>query len=121
MAPLDALAEAWIDRVRVPRRNAALAIFAFIAIAALLWARLGTTRARGLAALCVLVPLAAVLVARHFEAKLWRDPGRVIRRGAGRVDPDKAGRALRALTLVAPDGAASGEGTSAELARLHVG
>jgi hypothetical protein len=36
------------------------------------------------------------------------------------VDPGRAERALRALSLVGPDGEVRGEGTSPELARLHV-
>jgi hypothetical protein len=120
MAPLDALAEEWVARVRLPRRRAVLAVFALIGVAALLWARHGTVWARAVAALCALVPLVGVFVARHFEARLWRDPARVIRRVVGNVDPERAARALRAITLVAPDGATAGEGTSAELARLHV-
>ncbi len=120
MTPLDALAEGWIARVRHPRRYALVAGFALLAVGALLWARHGTIRARAIAALCLLVPLAAVVVANRLEARLWRDPARIIRRVAGKVDPVRAGRALRALTLVAPDGAATGEGTSADLARLHV-
>jgi tetratricopeptide (TPR) repeat protein len=120
MAPLDTLAAEWVARVRLPRRRAVLAVFALIAALALLWARHGTVWARTVAALCALVPLVGVFVARHLEARLWRDPARVIRRVAGNVDPERAARALRAITLVAPDGAAAGEGTSAELARLHV-
>src|SRR5580692_3517993 len=115
MAPLDALAEEWVARVRLPRRRAVLAVFALIAALALLWARHGTVWARAVAALCALVPLVGVFVARHFEARLWRDPARVIRRVVGNVDPERAARALRAITLVAPDGAAAGLGTSAEL------
>lgn len=130
MAPLAALSEAWLARVRLPRRRALLAAMALITVSALLWARRGTLEARALAAFLVLLPTMAILVARHFEANLWRDPARVIRRVAGGADPERAGRALRALTLLAQNGVAQNDaaqsgvmgasGTSVELAQLHL-
>jgi DNA-binding NarL/FixJ family response regulator len=120
MDPLDALAEAWIARVHGPRQRAAIAALALIAVAGLLIARQGSVRSRLIAAGCIVLPLVIGLVARRIESRLWRDPARVIRRIAGGVDPERAGRAARALTLLEPGGAGSQEGISEELARLHV-
>jgi hypothetical protein len=120
IGPLEALAEAWIARVGVPRRRVALGAFALIGVGALLWARHGSTRARVIAAACLLVPLAVGLAARRLEARVWRSPDRIIRRVVGHVDAERAGRALRALTLLREDGTPATPGTSPELARLQV-
>jgi hypothetical protein len=118
--PLESLADAWRGAVRTPRRRAILAVSALAILVALLVARQGTTRAR-IGAVCGLGALAAmVFAAAVVERRVWRDPARVIDRLAGRVDPDRARRALRALTLLGADGDVRGDGTSAELARLHV-
>ena len=118
--PLRSLADAWLGAVRTPRRQVVVALAALAILVALLVARQGTTRARlgaagGLGALAALVVAGAIL-----ERRVWRDPAKVIDRLAGRVDPDRARRALRALTLLGDDGDVRDEGTSAELARLHV-
>ena len=73
--------------------------------------------AAGLAiALSALAAVAWRLVERH----RLRDPRRVLRSLAWAIDPNRADRALRALSLLGPDGAIRAEGTSPELARLHV-
>ena len=118
--PLDALADAWISRVRIPRRRAAIAAFLLVAMAALLWARHGTMRDRIVAAACILLPAVVAIVARQLEARVWKTPAEVIRRVAGSVDAESAGRALRALSLLPEDGREHDPGTSAELAELHV-
>lgn len=116
--PLGPLAEAWRAEVRVPRRRARVALGALVTVLALLVARQGTIRARLLAAVLLLGILATNLAWRWFELRLWRDPARVIQRLAGRIEPARAGRALRALSLLT--GEDGGHGTSRELARLHV-
>jgi len=121
--PLDALSDAWISRVRTPRRRAAVGAFALIAVAALLWARHGTLRARVVAGACLLLPIAVALVARQLERRSWRSPAGVIRRVVGKVDAEGAARAMRALTLLHENGdgaKGAATGTSSELAELHV-
>jgi len=120
MAPLRPLAEAWQDAVRTPRARALAAGFALVVAGSLLAARHGTTRTRLAAALAMLIATALAFAARRREARIWDDPARMIRRLAGRVDPERAARALRALTLVGGDGEARIAGESSELARLHV-
>jgi hypothetical protein len=84
---------------------------------AMLLARLGTGAAR-LGALCGLLAVVAVAVAlRVLEARVFRDPARTIERVAGRIEPELAQRAVRALSLLRADGA---RGASSELAHLHV-
>ena len=120
MDPLESLADAWLSAVRTPRRQLMLGVAALAILVALLVARQGTMRAR-VGAFCGLGALGAVLgAAAILERRVWRDPARVIERLAGRVDPERARRALRALTLLGDDGDVREQGTSAELARLHV-
>ncbi len=116
--PLRPLAGAWREAVRTPLRRATLALSALVVSAALLVARQGTARARVFAAACLVVLVAGLATASLRERRLWTDPRRAIRRLAGRVAPDLAGRALRALALI--DGPAARDGTSRALAELHV-
>ncbi len=120
MEPLDGLTETWVARVRVPRQRAVVGALALIGVAALLLARHGSGRARLVAAGCITLPIVLALILRRIESRRWRDPARVIQRLAGRVDAERAGRAVRALTLLDLTGEATAEGTSPELARLHV-
>ena len=121
---LRPLADGWRLTVRDPRRRLAIALVVLVGLGALLAARHGTTRARIAAGGVIAASFALVALAAYLERRSWSDPGRVIWRLAGRVDPERARRALRALSLVAPDPdrkqAVGSEGTSAELARLHV-
>ncbi|MDB4997247.1 MAG: hypothetical protein JWM74_4679, partial [Myxococcaceae bacterium] len=119
-APLRPLAETWRGVVRTPRRRALAASVAFVIVIALLVARVGTTKARVAAGLAMVSTLALVLVVRRREQKLWSDPASVIDRVAGHIDPERARRALRALTLIDNDGEPRSPGTSGGLARLHV-
>jgi hypothetical protein len=122
-AELAALEGAWLSRVTVPRRHAAIGGFALIAVAALLWARHGTMRARIVAGACLLVPMIVALVYRRLEARARSTPKGLIRSVVSKVDAERAGRALRALTLLQIDGAPVATvmaGTSQELAELHV-
>jgi hypothetical protein len=119
-APLRPLSEAWRGVVRTPRRRAVAASVAIVVVTALLVARVGTTKARVSAALAMASTLALVLVVRRRESKLWSDPASVIERVAGKVDPERARRAVRALTLIDRAGEPRSAGTSGALARLHV-
>jgi hypothetical protein len=114
---LEPLAEAWRAEVRTPRARVLVAAAGLIVIAALLIARLGTGRARIVAGAILLLSLAALLALRSLERRQWDQPERVIRRIAGGIDPDRAARAVRALSLIEHEDDA---GTSRELARLHV-
>jgi hypothetical protein len=117
--PLERLSQAWLDAVQTPRRRAYLAAAFAIVTTALLVAREGTVRARVLAAIAIAAVLAAGVVLRLRERRILSNPTRVLRRVAGHVDPERAARALRALSLL--DGEVPRDsGTSAELARLHV-
>ena len=72
----------------------------------MLVARLGTTPARLSALAIVLVTAAIVLTLRTLEARVFRDPARTIDRVAGGVEPELAGRAIRALSLLRPEAVA---------------
>jgi len=113
------LASAWQAAVRTPRRRALLAGGALVLVAALLVARGGTARTRWGAVAGIAVAAAAALVLRYREGRVWSDPRRAIDRVAGEVDPARAARAQRALGLVSGS-APPGDGTSSELAALHV-
>ena len=115
--PLRVLRDAWLSAVRVPRRQAIVLGGLLATIVAMLVARIGTTYGR-LGALAILVALGAVvLVLRVLEDRVFRDPARTIERVAGGVEPELAGRAVRALSLLRPE---AGKGASSELAHLHV-
>ncbi len=102
--------------MRAPRRRALFAFTALVGVVAMLVARHGTARTRLLAACLLAGGIVLLFVVRTVERRVWRDPRRVIRRLAGRVDAARAARALRALSLVEHEDS----GTSRELARLHV-
>jgi hypothetical protein len=115
--PLRVLRDAWLSAIRVPRRQATV-LFALLATTvAMFVARMGTTTAR-LGALGILLVVASIVVTlRVLEARVFRDPARTIERVAGGVEPELAGRAIRALSLLRPE---AGKGASSELAHLHV-
>ena len=118
--PLLQLAEAWRSVTRGSRRRIAIALVGLAWVLSLLLARHGTLRAR-LAAAAIMVVSAVLAVGwRLVERRRLRDPGRIVRRLARAVDPERADRALRALSLIGPSGDVRAEGTSPELARLHV-
>lgn len=117
---LAGLASVWKDTLRAPRRRALFAALALVFVVAMLVARFGTVRTRvasaGLLALAAAGAIAIVLR----ERRVWHDPRAVIGRIANRADPDRASRALRALTLLDEDGEPKDTSTSPALARLHV-
>jgi hypothetical protein len=114
--PLGSLADAWRTEVRPPRRKAMVAVAVLATAGALLVARQGTVRARLIAGAILLGIAVLGIVVRAIERRRWEEPARVIRRLAGAVDPERAERAVRALSLLERDD----PGTSRELARLHV-
>jgi hypothetical protein len=115
--PLRALRDAWLSAVRAPRRRALLAGVLLSTTVAMLVARMGTTPARLGALGILLVTIAIALMLRILEGRVFRDPARTIRRVAGGVEPELAGRAMRSLSLLRPEAA---RGASAELAELHM-
>lgn len=119
---LDGLVVVWRETLKRPRRRALLVALALAFVVAMLVARVGTLRARigGGAVLAAAIAAVAIVIAR--EERRWDDPRAVIARLAGRADPDRAARALRALTLLDEDGAPKDDpaSTSHALARVHV-
>ncbi|HEX4512522.1 MAG TPA: DUF4175 domain-containing protein [Polyangiaceae bacterium] len=117
---LTELALVWKDTLRAPRRRALFAALALVFVVAMLVARFGTVRTRvASAALLGLAAAGAVAIVVR-ERRVWDDPRTVIERVANRADPDRAARALRALTLLDEDGEPKDTSTSPALARLHV-
>jgi hypothetical protein len=110
----------WRELLRRPRRRALLAALVLVFVAAMLVARVGTARTRVAsgAILAGAFVVAGVVMVR--ERRRWRDPRLVIHELAGRADPERAGRALRALSLLDEDGEPKDSSTSPVLARLHV-
>ncbi len=117
--PLVPLVTAWRSAVRTPRRRAFVAGGVLVVAVTLLVARAGTTRARLLAGGGLAIAAVGMGVALRRDARGWSDPHEAIDRLAGDVDPIRAARAQRALGLL-DEGRATHEGTSPQLAALHV-
>jgi hypothetical protein len=117
---LSGLVVVWRDTLRGPRRRALLVALALAFVIAMLVARIGTLRARISAGAILAASVAGVVLVLVRERRRWDDPRTVIERLAGRADPDRAARALRALTLLDEDGEPKDTSTSPTLARLHV-
>jgi hypothetical protein len=96
------------------------ALVVLVWISALLLARYGTTRARVCAAALMGGSVALALAWRWVEKRRLRAPELIVKNLIRTVDRDVADKALRALSLVAADGSVRVEGTSADLAALHV-
>ena len=111
--PLRILAKAWTSIVRGPRRTLLIAAWLFVFTIAMIVARMGTSEARLGAAGMLVVALAVIGVVLWIDRRVLGDTARTLDRVA--TDPEIAGRAIRALSLLE-----SGEGTSRELAELHV-
>jgi Domain of unknown function (DUF4175) len=118
--PLLQLAEAWRSVTRSSRLRIAVALVGLAWVLALLFARHGTPRDRLIAVVAMGLSVALAVGWRVFERRRLRDPGRIVRSLARAVDPDRADRALRALSLIDPRGEVRSQGTSPELARLHI-
>jgi hypothetical protein len=118
--PLRSLVERWRETVASPRRRAIAAELCLAFVGMTLLARAGTPRMRLAAASLYVLNVIGVLAYGARERRLFRSAPRTIRRLAGDIEPEKAERALRALSLL--DAASlSRSGTSTELATLHVG
>ncbi len=118
--PLLTLAEQWRASTRGSRWRAAIAVTAMGSSVALLGARSGTPWTRVAAAVVIAATVAFALAWRALEHRRLRDPRRILGGPVGQVDRARAARALRALSLMGPGGDFRAEGTSAELARVHV-
>jgi hypothetical protein len=118
--PLFQLADAWQSATGASRRRIATAGVALGWVFALLVARQGTARARIGAAILIVASAAVAVGWRVLERRRLLRPARIVRGLVRRVDQERADRALRALSLVGLDGEVRAEGTSRELARLHV-
>jgi Domain of unknown function (DUF4175) len=120
LEPLLQLAEKWRLATRAASWQVAFAVVACGGVVALLDARSGTARARAVAA-SVLAATATVSLTRVLlERRRLKDPRRILRGPVHREDRVRADRAIRALSFVGADGEVEVEGTSRELARLHV-
>jgi hypothetical protein len=119
-APLALLAEEWRTVTRASRVRAAGAGVGLVWALALLLARQGTLRARVAAGVAMGLSVAVAVAWRIVERRRLREPEGVVRALARAVDPQRAERALRALTLVDAAGEVRAGGTSPDLARLHV-
>ncbi len=118
--PIFALAERWRLMFRGPTRLATFAALTLGGVGAAFYARSEPVRSRvfGLALVAALALTSVVLGV--MSRRRLRDPARILLGPMRRVDPTRADRALRALSLLAPDGDVRAQGTSRELARLHV-
>ena len=117
IAELQSLARAWQERVTRAQLRALLAVTTVTLFLALLLARKGTVPWRIVALLSLLLPVFVTLALWLRERAVWSDPSRIIHRLAGKLDVERAGRAVRALALVQEP---FPEGTSLELANMHV-
>jgi hypothetical protein len=118
--PLFALADKWRLMFRAPRRRAILAALALAAVLLALSARWDPARSRAVGLGLIGAVVLAAFASMAGERRRRRDPDRVLVGPVSRVDPARADRALRALSLIGSEGDARAEGTSYELARLHV-
>lgn len=118
--PLYQLADAWRLATAAPRRRIALAGVALVWVAALLVGRLGTPGARAAVWSLLVVSAAAAIGWRALERRRLRDPAGIVRGLVRRVDHERADRALRALSFAGLEAAAPADGTSPDLARLHL-
>jgi hypothetical protein len=118
--PLLTLADAWRSATTASRRRIAVVAVALAWVMALLVARHGTAHSRIAAAAIIGASLAMAVAWRVLERRGLREPARIVRWLVRGLDQGGSDRALRALSLVGPDGNVRGEGTSTELARLHV-
>jgi hypothetical protein len=115
--PLRPLVELWLAAVRTPRRRATAGALVLLFVLAMFVARVGTVRARvGAGAGLAAVVIGLVVWSRR-ERRAFERADTAIERLVGRVDPERAQSALRALSLLAPD---ANDGTSPALAQLHV-
>jgi hypothetical protein len=118
--PLHKLAASWQEAVSGPRRRIGATGVGLVWVLALLLARFGTTRARVAAAVVMGASVAVAVGWAWVERRRLRGPEQIVRRLVRGIDREGADRAIRALSLVGPDGVARQGGTSADLAALHI-
>jgi len=118
--PLFALAERWRLMFRGPKWAATLAALALGAVLSTLCARSDPARSRVVWLGFVGAIFVVVCASRVTGRRRLREPERILRGPVGRVDRARADRALRALSFIGRDGQVHAEGTSEDLARLHV-
>ena len=118
--PLVAFAGRWRAATDPSRRRLAFVIVALVWLLALLLARQGTSRARIAAAALITGSAALAVGARWRARRRLRRPEHIVRALTGAPEREPGDRLLRALSLIGPDGDARDDGTSGELARLHV-
>ena len=120
LQPLHDLAAAWRRATSASRRRAAGAVVSLVWLSAALVARHGTASARAAAAAVMVASAIAAVAWQLVERRRLRQPSRIVHRLVLAWDRERGERALRALSLVAPDGQVQPVGTSPDLARLHV-
>jgi hypothetical protein len=118
--PLLVLADRWRRMFRAPRWRVTIAVLFLAGVLSALGARAGTIVARRVALGSFAVMVAAAGASIGLERHRRRDLKRILLGPVRDVDRARADKALRALSLVGPDGDVRAEGTSQELARLHV-
>jgi hypothetical protein len=114
---LHVLANAWRATVRGPRGRAVFAAGMLLATVAMLVARGGTVQARMTGAFVLAATVVGAITVVLLERRIFASPVRTIEHVAGRMEPEAAARAIRALSLLEPDAV---RGSSSELAELHV-
>ncbi len=117
---LDALAVEFRARIAPAREQAQLAASLLGIAVAVLVARAGTGPMRGLAGLVLVALTVGLLAWGRKERSRWVDPSRTIDALARPVDAARASRAIRALSLLGDGHRDASEGTSRDLAELHV-
>jgi hypothetical protein len=120
IAPLVELTEARRSVTAASRRGLSVALSASVVVLALLCARHGTPPWRIAAAAAMVASAAFSLLWRFVEGRRRSDPTRILSGPISRIDRGRADRVLRALSLLGPRGEARSDGTSAELARVHL-
>ncbi len=97
---LDHLVFLFRESVRGPRRRALFMAALLVLVGLAFVSRMGTPAARLSAGGMALAGVAALVLLRWRERRTWDDPRIAIQRLAGRVAPERAARALRALSLL---------------------
>jgi hypothetical protein len=115
--PLRALRDTWRRVVARPRRHFAIASSLLCGTVALFIARVGTWQTRLLAVGITAAFGGVWLARRRHERHVFSDAKKTIEHVTGHADKELADRAIRALSLLTE---APSQGTSSELAALHV-
>jgi hypothetical protein len=117
---LSDLVALWRETLKRPRRRAVFVALALAFVVAMLLARTGTVRSRVAAGGLLVISCGVATYVFLRQRRRWDDPRVAIERLASRADPERAARALRALSLLDDDGVPKDRSTSGVLAQLHV-